>query len=556
MAFYVAKVEFLLDEFSFYTLSWYFGYEILRFYPPLSTLLPYLIVRISGDLMSSYYVLCCVFYTIYCVGIYFFIRRFLESKTAGLFAGALWSITHVNMVSFQGYYWETARLFGTAMVPWAMYFADRAIESGRRRWIVAFVLTVSYTFLSNMLSAFDLLLLLVPFLVIRGIIIPPVTRQVRSEVRNRTMKILGVGAVGFLGMSLWWYVPALLPHGIRPFVSDYIGELPPLSEILLQVNPPRWMPAIQLPITLLGLAGAATAIYKQERKGMMFVTLFFISIVAAHLIEVQPQRLILNIGFSLNLLTGCLTANLSDLVKRSLRSFTHLKNRHGEIRDVVIILILASLFYIYQPRYSGFAIVDDTYKLSDEYISATWLRNQVDSDYRVYVMYGKRYRGSQWLNAFYPQVRQVLGGFDQGARVNNDAPFTFDDVIKNSSNPNEAYDLARNHHVRYLVVDKTWMQATASQAYSKFEDQRFFRPVGSINMQLEHAEVFEVLGVAPLKETKTEYEYWDEYRFLGLSLSITSLIVFIYGIMRCNTQAGLVDIQHRSEADIRPSTRE
>ncbi len=165
-------------------------------------------------------------------------------------------------------------------------------------------------------------------------------------------------------------------------------------------------------------------------------------------------------------------------------------------------------------------------------MTATWLSENVDGDYRVYAMYGDMYRGSQWLNAFYPQVRQVLGGFDQGAKIESDEPFAFDDAVKQGLDTVEIHNLAGTYHVKYIVVDETWMRANAPEAYEKFLDPRFFGPVVSINHQLKHAEVFEVFDVAPLEEESTEDGYWDVWRYVGALSSAISLIIFAYGIMR------------------------
>jgi len=532
LAFYVAKVLMLLDGFGFYTPSWYFGYEILRYYPPLSTFLPFLVAKMSGNLMFSYYFLCFVFYTVSCIGVYFFVQKFVESKMAGLFVGVVWPIVHVNFVSFQGHYWEIARLFGAAVIPWAMYFVEGAIEEDGRERIVAFVLLVSCAALSSMLSVLDLVLTLLVFTVLRGIVVPPVPRQLRGGVRRRTLSVLGMGGLGVLGLCLWWYVPALLPHGVGAFISGYDGKPSNLPEVFLQVNPPNWMPAVQLPITVLGLMGAVTALYRQERKGMMLVTLCFLSLLTAYLIRVQPMRLIFDTGFTLILLIGYFARNLLDLVKNSFDHVTHLKNRHSEVHNLIIPLILPALICMYLPAYANSATVDDSYRFSDEFVTATWLKENVDGDFRVYVMYGEHYRGSQWLNAFYPQVKQVLGGFDQGARIKGNAPFVFDDMVKQGSDPAEVYDLASTYHVKYIVVDRVWMQGISPQAYQKFSDSRFFRPVGSINRELSYAEVFEVLGISPLDETSTEYEYWDSWRVIGVMSSMLFLILFIRSVMR------------------------
>jgi len=531
VSFYLAKVRMLLDEFRFDISSWYLGYEILRYYPPLSTFLPYVIALITGKLLTSYYLLCFVFYALSCLGVFKFLARFTGSVTAGLFAGVLWSITHVNFVSFQGHYWETARLFGTAMVPWALYYVDRAIENRGRREIAATVLLASFTLLSNMLSMLDLSLMLIPFIFIRGIVLPPEPREVRGEFRRGTLSVIGIGVVGVLGFCLWWYIPALLPHGFGAFASGG-GGLPSLSLMLLQTNPPDWMPAVQLPVTLMGLLGAAAAVYRQERRGVMLVVWLLVSFGVMFLIGVQPVRLILDAGLSLVLLSGYLASNLKGVIQYSLDRVSPIRVNPVGVHFVVFSLVLLGFFYAYLPGYSRLAVVDDTYLLSDEYVTATWLSENVGDDHRVYVMYGGSYRGSQWLNTFRPRVRQVLGGFDQGARITGDTPFVFDDTVKQDLNPAEMHGMAVEHHVRFIVVDRVWMRAYALKAYEKFSDRRFFSFVDSINLQLTYAEVFEVHGATPLDETPVEYVYWDAWRVIGAAGSLMMLIVFYHGLRK------------------------
>lgn len=532
VSFYLAKVRLLLDDFRFDVSSWYLGYEMLRYYPPLSTILPYLIALITGNLLTSYYLLCFVFYALSCLGVFKFLARFTGSVTAGLFAGVLWSITHVNFVSFQGHYWETARLFGTAMVPWALYYADRAIENRGRGEILATVSLASFTLLSNMLSLLDLSLMLFPFVVIRGIVFPPVSREARGEFRRGTLRVIGIGVIGVLGFCMWWYVPALLPHGLGAFASGGGGGLPSLSLMLLQMAPPAWMPAVQLPVTLMGLLGAAAAVYRQERRGFTLLVWLLVSFGAMLLVGVQPVRHILDVGLSLVMLAGYLVSNFMEVIQASLDRVPPIRVNPVWFHFVVFSLVLLGFFYAYLPGYSRLAVVDDAYLLSDEYVTATWLSENAGDDHRVYVMYGGSYRGSQWLNTFYPQLKQVLGGFDQGARIAGDAPFIFDDTVKQGLDPAGMHDLAVEHHVRFIVVDGTWMRAYALEAYEKFNDRRFFEPVDSINPQLAYAEVFEVQGVTPLDETPVGYVYWDVWRVIGAAGSLMMLFVFFRGLRK------------------------
>jgi hypothetical protein len=532
LAFYVAKIKMLLDNFVFYTKSWYLGYELLRFYPPLSTFLPYLITRISGNLMLSYYLLCFLFYAAFCVGIYFFLQNFLKSKTAGLFAGVLWTITHVNFITFQGHYWETARLFGTAPVPWILYFTDRAIAQGRRRDILATIVLASYTFLSSMMSVFDLVFMLSIFAFVRGFLYPYEPRALRDEVKGRTWDLMKLGILGVLGLCLWWYLPAVMPYGVGGFLSVGGNKPPPLQRVLFQAQPVYWFPAIQLPITIIGLLGVIAVLVRQERKGFVLFSWFSLSILSVYVVGIQPERLILNMGLSVVLLSGYLVDSLLKLKPSFLKGMSD--ERLGQYEKAVVILsmmVLSTLLFVQLPEYRHYSIVDDAYLSSDEYLTATWLSENVNSSSRVYSMYGSRFRGVQWLNVFYPDVQQVLGGFDQGAyATGNERPFEFDNIIKSSPNSTETHQMCREHHVKYVVVDKTWLQGSAPKAYGKLEDLNYFRPVDTLNHRLSYAEAFEVVDIEPLAEEEINYRYWNVWRQSGILLSFLFLVIFVRAI--------------------------
>ena len=532
LVFYVAKIKMLLNNFIFYTKSWYFGYELLRFYTPLSTFLPYLIARFSDNLMFSYYLLCFFFYTAFCLGIYFFLQNFLKSKTAGLFAGVLWTITQVNFISFQGHYWETARLFGTSMVPWILYFTDRAIKYGRKRDIHVTTLLVSYTFLSSMLSGFDLVFMLSIFAIFRGFLFPYEPIQLRNEAKQNTWNFMKLGILGVLGLCIWWYLPAVMPYGISGFLSVGRNNPPPILRVLFQAQPAPWFPAIQLPITIMGLLGLIAVLVRQERKGFVLLSWFCLSILTVYVVGIQPGRLILNIGLSLVLLSGYFIDSLLKLKLSFLKNVSD--ERLGQYEKAVIffsMIFLSILLFVQLPEYCQYSVVDDTYLSSDEYLTATWLSENVNSSFRVYSMYGSRFRGVQWLNVFYPDIQQVLGGFDQGAHASgNERPFEFDNIIKWSPNSTETHQMCREHHVKYVVVDKTWLQGSAPQAYSKFEDGNYFRPVDTLNHRLSYAETFEVVDIEPLAEEEINYRYWNIWRQFGILLSFLFLAIFVRAI--------------------------
>ncbi|RLE68241.1 MAG: hypothetical protein DRJ45_08265, partial [Thermoprotei archaeon] len=111
-------------------------------------------------------------------------------------------------------------------------------------------------------------------------------------------------------------------------------------------------------------------------------------------------------------------------------------------------------------------------------------------------------------------------------------PFRFDDIIKWGINSTEAYNEAKRHGVRYIVVDRRWMLRNSPDAYDKFSDKRLFRAVESINGKLSCAEVYEVINATSIKNIEVIYTYWSFWRIFGLALSIIFTSIFIRSVIQ------------------------
>jgi len=526
MAFYIAKIKMLVRNNSLFTDSWYFGYEMLRYYPPLSTFIPLLIYRITGDLLASYYWLCLFFYAAFCVGVYIFTSRLLDSRMAGLFSGSLWALTHVNFISFQGHYWETCRLMGTAAVPWVLFLIHRTLEKGQKRDLLLSIGLASYCLLSNLFSAIDLVLLAAPYILLNLSPSGPWGEdRIRREIVGKAVLVSFL--FGVPGLSLWWYVPSVIPHGLGAYFTGSSGFTPPLIDTFFRLFPPGYMPALQLPLTILGLMGIALAIFDRSKVGGLLAVWLAASFVMAYIVRIQSSRVVLIFGLCFALGAGYLikgTQRRLDLRGGSLFQYAVLT------AGVLVLVVLLSLQYL--PRYHAMAVVDDTYLSSDEYIVSTWLSENIDG-FRAYLMWGSWFRGSQWVNTFYPEVRQVLGGYDQGARVETDAPFIFDSLVKWGEDAAELGSLAKTYHVKYIVVDEKFMESQGV-GIEKFKDERVFKPVEDLNSRLRYAVVYEVNDVSPLDENalSVNYHYWDNWRYLGTAASFVMLILFLGFLLR------------------------
>jgi hypothetical protein len=522
MAYYFTKVKMLLNDFRFYTESWYFGFELLRFYPPLSAIIPYIAAVITGMPLLSYYYLSFIFYSLFCLGNYFFISKFLDSRSAGLFAGVVWALTHSNVVSFQGHYWEIARLSGTFTLPWFLLSIDYAIRKGEKRWILIGIGLASYTLLTNMYSVFDLILFSFPFLVIRGWFLPIEHRLMNSVIRKRTVTTISTGILGVFASSFWWILPAALPYGIYGYIMGEMSIPPKLQTVLFQFNPPDWMPATQVPVTILGLFGFVLILVKQDKKGASFFLWLITTTTSTYIIHLQSVRMLPLISLSLVYLGSYFISGIFEIIYELSNTLTDISRRH--ISTVLSVCIISLLVITYMPVYSKYATVNNGYLNSDEYRTALWLKDRVNEDYRVYVMYGKNFRGAQWINVFTIKTKQVLGGNDFGPYMVDRTPFVFDDVVKKGINATELFEIASQYNVKYIVIDDSFMK-DLGPIYTKFFEDPFVY-VEEINNLLSYAKVFEVKKVKPISDSAVKYEYWDIWRIIGVAG--TGLLTFLF----------------------------
>jgi len=529
VAFYIAKIKMILLNRSLYTPSWYFGYELLKYYPPLSTIMPTILALLTGNFQFSYYIMCFALYTAFCIGVYYLATSMYTSKLAGFATAFLWVFNHVNFISFQGHYWETCRLIGTAAVPWVLYFLQRTINKGNKKYLIASIFLSSFAFLSNLFSAIDLALLVGPYLLIT------VTRSKIIHGNNdldriyRGWRVIILYALGLLTLTLWWYIPAVIPHGLSAFLTGSGKFTPPLYETFLQNFPPSYMPAVQLPITILGLAGILLGLKKRSKEWFILLSWLASSYVMAYVVKVQSSRVVLLFGLILVFGFGYLIKATQEYIKT--------KDLHENVTHALVIstlAILGLLFFQYLPSYRYYPTVNENYLTSDEYVTATWLSENAGTDYRAYLMWGSWYRGSQWVNAFYPEVLQVLGGYDQGARVTSDLPFIIDELVKWREEPLELQRMAEEHNIKYIVIDKRFMELQV-QGYEKFSNPDYFTSMDEINSRLNHASVYEVKGISPIDaadDATTSYSFWTSWKIIGLILSFVFLVVFRFAYNR------------------------
>jgi hypothetical protein len=216
-----------------------------------------------------------------------FVSRLFSSRLAGVFSGLLWVFTHVNFISFQGHYWETSRLIGTAATPWVLYLIHRTLEEGKKIILIAGVALSSYCLLSNLFSAIDMVVFAGPYLLLS---------LLNERTRPKGFIVLTSFLIGVPALSLWWYIPSVLPHGLSSYTTGSTALTPPLVATFLQLFPPNNMPAVQLPLTILGISGIALGLANKSREGFLTTTWFLASISSIYILKIQSWRFVLLIG--------------------------------------------------------------------------------------------------------------------------------------------------------------------------------------------------------------------------------------------------------------------
>ena len=483
VAFYIAKVNMILQGFTryippcyFLTSSWYcVEYPLLRFYPPLSTLVPLLLAKILGNVELTYNILCFLAYTAYCLGVYCFSTSYFNKILSGLIAAFLWSICNVNLTSFQGMYWEATRELGDAVIPWTLLAVERYFQGHKKGTGITIALMCTWSTLSNTISMFEELVNFTFYTLVRAITAGSLKKGVRL-----IGEVLTYTAI----TTAWWLIPAIIPYGISGYLVGPPG--PPRSFAYLFLNPEPKVGkfVIQLPLTLLGLIGLCLGLILRCKEILPLGTMFVLWVALIYSINVQWCRLIPMCALFLALLTAAIPYSIKLVKKGSLY----------RAADVISLALTMIMIAHYLPYYSSQCVVDYTVLQSDEYSSAVWLWDHVGTRYRVYVMYGDHYKGSQRINTFRPGIRQVLGGFDQGIiNMGKTRCFEVDAAVK-WGDTDKLYRLCKEFHIRYIAIDSTWMRKHNPEGLSRLMSAPFLK----LSIRFKHCMIFEVKGVSPL----------------------------------------------------------
>jgi len=109
------------------------------------------------------------------------------------------------------------------------------------------------------------------------------------------------------------------------------------------------MPAVQLPVTILGLLGILIGVFKPSKE--WFLTIFWLSasLIMAYIVKIQSSRVVLLIGLCLVIGAGYLTKEIQKRFRIKIGRFNK-----ETIPIIVVVITLGVLAIQYLPRYQPY----------------------------------------------------------------------------------------------------------------------------------------------------------------------------------------------------------
>ncbi|MCR4277781.1 MAG: 6-pyruvoyl-tetrahydropterin synthase-related protein [Candidatus Curtissbacteria bacterium] len=495
---YLSKVAMINEANSWYTQNWYLGFEIDRWYQPLTSFWILFLGKVLGDDTLAFNVLSFSAYLSLAVGLYLWLRIEFSSVVAALLSSGLFLTTHVTIVTFQGYYWQTPQLLGWALTPWAMIAFRSSLRNRSRSAPVVFGVLMGLIGLCNWVALLEAMMLSVSYGV--AIFVSRRSEAFHPEGLWRlTTSVLIMAAV-----TAWWLIPAL-EHGLSPFFRTGLGTFD-ISKILDFFGSADWHDwyVVKIPSVrgLWTVAVCAIVVFRclEGKRGVAeTLAISVIGISFFLMVELKSDlagRLSLDVALGLAILSG----DAYNWLRRSWSKAVY----GGVALALVAISALDDSAHVRVDR--------EAYKTSPEYIEAELVSGSMEKGDRAYIMWSHRNRMSEWFNFFHPELSQVLGASDQ-TPVNPDVR-RIDYLMKHASSREDAQELdllLRKHSVTHLVVDSKETASVINQRYA-------------LSYEGNSVQVFKT-GHQPRSEAVAKYSYWHGWRIAGVLVSL--LLVFV-----------------------------
>jgi len=467
IAYYIETAKLIMTD-GWWTDKWCAGFQdLVRFYPPIGIALMVAALKVTDNVDYAVPLSFGLAIAILVLGV---VRwGFSVAGVEGAIFALLSLIGVSAWVTTIAFYWEYTRILGDGMAFLAVSYAYRALSEGNERYAVLSGCLVGLAILTSLVSAVWLAV------VLAALTLAAIRQALRARLGIAALYPIRIAVlilVASIAVAGWWIIPALLPWGLSHYVgwhSEFVQRLRALK-YMLALKPPFWVPSIQFPILVVSIATLTM------RRGSPYMLYVVIAVWVAVILFDQGLRLV-------PVAATMLLVYVADSLRQS-------QGRIRVLARAVVVMLLVIYSIINYTTYFNKIVLDHTYVESDEYKIALWLSSHNIDGCSVYAMYGEELHANQWINVFAPNVRQVTSGFMEGCI--NPLVWKYDWIIKNSLDINLFINLTKYIKVKYLIIDKKWLENNKNNIVKYLVENDIIKPIDQINRFLHYSIVYSV----------------------------------------------------------------
>jgi len=444
---YMSNVKFLeTNGFTWFTQNWYFGFEIGRYYPPLTTFITYVIGQIIGDSSLAFNLIAFAAYLLLGLSLYAFLVGEFKNQWSALVAALLFITAYTTILSNQGFYWQVPRTSGFSLIPVLLILIRKGFEKRSFKIAIGAGVVLSIILLFNILAFTEAVMICALYLGLRLIQKISLGEKGGTWVDKKQLVLFGLA---FLAISGWWLIPAVLPYGLSSFVQstaeyplkyliDLNGSVPSYTYYLVSI--------LSLP-GILAIAGIVSVLRRRTTVGVFALTLLVVSIILVVLQVAQGSRYIFDGALALAIISGVLIDQLFYLNWPWAKLLT----------GVVIFAVIVSASLTAFSEGLEIRVDENAFREGIEYQVDSRVATLMQKNDVVYIAYDQGFHGGTFsFNLFFPEKAQVRGAFKAGNH-NSDSS-EIDKLVNSGSYPKRLDALLQKYGVTYLVVNQPKME--------------------------------------------------------------------------------------------------
>jgi len=471
--------------------------DLLRFYPPISILILYAVKAWQGSPALATTIGMTLAVSLAVAGLFLYTREITNRPLAAALAAPLAVLAVPGYAGAIAVYWEYTRIMGDGLALASLAFLEKGLRAADEKSMILAAALYALTILTSLISAQWAAVVWLVTLT-RELVI-----YYRADLGESVAEILRQtwrGVLTITALAGWWIVPAIVPWGLAHYarIQTPLRDKLAILQASLTLEPNLGLPIIGLVAVIAALTGLAGA-RRDPRVPWLYTAA--LAVLAYSLWYGQGTRLFPIVGLLLA------AAGLAG---------ARYAGRH--LLVVVLVVLAAGALTVY-PVYQEKFHLDHTYLETDEYKVAAWLAANPPGGH-VYLMYGPRFHGNQWVQVFNPNVSQVLSHYMEGCL--NPASFEIDWYIKETLNPQKTHQLLVENNVTIIVVDREWRQSQLTVVDLMLQEGTL--TPAPINPYLDYSEAYYVVDATPGTPTVVA-DYWTPARILGVATSLAAAVI-------------------------------